>query len=335
MITLRATIKLHTAFGTPLVGDTLFGQLCWAAREQLGNEALAGLLEGYTSGKPWLVVSDGFPSGYLPKPTVPVGANSFAQANVKRADESAPTNAAQQRKAEKNKRWLPVGKAGIPLKEWMALAATDQQAFGAKPVEAPQPHNTINRHTGTTGNSEFAPYTQPQIFHARDQRIDLYLALDETRLPQEALIELLKAVGSHGFGRDASIGLGKFSVESVSANSFAQRAQNRSNEFEPTKTAYLTLAPCAPQGQGLNGDQSYWRVITRFGRHGNRHGISEKPFKNPVLLAATGAVFVPQEAYSERAYIGQGLGSDGQLSKTEPATVQQGYAPVIGIRMEG
>lgn len=316
MITLRATIELHTAFGTPLAGDTLFGQLCWAAREQLDNEALVGLLDGYTNGKPWLVVSDGFPSGYLPKPSLP--AALFAcTSNNRDAD-------INQRKAEKNKRWLPADKAGIPLKEWMTLATNDQQAYGAKPIEAPQPHNTINRHTGTTGKGDFTPYTQPQIFHARGQRIDIHMVLDEARLPQEKLTELLKAVGGHGYGRDASIGLGKFSVESVGANSFTQNAQ---------ANAWLTLAPCAPQGQGLDGDQSYWRVITRFGRHGNRHGLSGKPFKNPVLLAATGAVFVPTDAYSERPFIGQGLGGDGQLSKIEPATVQQGYAPVIGIRM--
>ena len=67
----RATIALHTPFGTPLAGDTLFGQLCWALREAAGGEALGKALEGYTLGKPWLVVSDGFPAGCLPRPTLP------------------------------------------------------------------------------------------------------------------------------------------------------------------------------------------------------------------------------------------------------------------------
>lgn len=175
--------------------------------------------------------------------------------------------------------------------------------------------------------------------------------LDETRMSQDTFLTLLQAVGSYGFGRDASIGLGKFSVETplVGANSSSQDIGNRSNKFEPTNpphvganlfaqhpqpNAYLTLAPCVPQGLDFDGDKSYWRVLTRFGRHGNLHGISEKPFKNPVLLAATGAVFVPQAEYASRAFIGQGLGGNGQLSKIEPATVQQGYAPVVGIRME-
>ncbi|OGT18809.1 MAG: hypothetical protein A2342_00685 [Gallionellales bacterium RIFOXYB12_FULL_54_9] len=217
-------------------------------------------------------------------------------------------------------------------------AVNDKEAFAnGKPVEAPQPHNTLNRLTGTTGEGEFAPYTQPQIFFARDQRVDVYCVLDESRLSLETFQTLLEAIGSHGFGRDASIGLGKFTVESICADFVGATdshnvIENRSNKFEPT--AWLTLAPCAPQGLGFDGDKSYWRVITRFGRHGNLHGLSCKPFKNPVLLAATAAVFVPQDNYSPRQFIGQGLGGGGQLSKIEPATVQQGYAPVVGIRME-
>ena len=67
----RATIALHTPLGTPLAGDTLFGQLCWALRDAAGSDALGKALEGYTQGKPWLVVSDGFPAGCLPRPTLP------------------------------------------------------------------------------------------------------------------------------------------------------------------------------------------------------------------------------------------------------------------------
>ncbi len=316
MIALRATLELHTAFGTPLSGDTLFGQLCWTAREQLGNDQLTLLLEGYTAGRPWLVVSDGFPEGFVPKPTVPAA----------RANELTGTGvaSAQQRKAEKAKHWIPLAETAATLSQLLAAAVNDKRAFGDQPVEAPQPHNTLNRLTGSTGEGEFAPYTQPQIFFAGGQRMDIHCVLDETRLSVETLLSLLQAIGSHGFGRDASIGLGKFSVESLTVYTFAKHTQ---------ADAYLTLSPCAPQGLGFNGVQSYWRVLTRFGRHGNVHGISEKPFKNPVLLAATGAVFVPQALYTPRLFIGQGLGGKGLLSKIEPDTVHQGYAPVVCIKI--
>ncbi len=46
MITLR--IRPLSPFGTPPLGDTLFGQLCWAIRHQSGEARLRELLDGYT-----------------------------------------------------------------------------------------------------------------------------------------------------------------------------------------------------------------------------------------------------------------------------------------------
>ena len=67
------TLSPLSAFGTPLAGDTLFGQLCWTLRHQLGNARLDELLLGYTRGKPFLVVSDALPAGHVPLPNVPSG----------------------------------------------------------------------------------------------------------------------------------------------------------------------------------------------------------------------------------------------------------------------
>ena len=71
MNALRITLKPLTALGTPLAGDTLFGQLCWALLMRHGEAALDDLLYGYTEGHPFAVVSDAFAQGMLPRPTVP------------------------------------------------------------------------------------------------------------------------------------------------------------------------------------------------------------------------------------------------------------------------
>ena len=308
----RATIALHTPFGTPLAGDTLFGQLCWALREAAGNDALDTALEGYTQGKPWLVVSDGFPAECLPRPTLP---QIFE-----------PERAADARKAAKKKRWLPVTRSAEPMRQLLTDGLlTDAEAYGKAPRIASQAHNTLNRLTGTTGEGEFAPYTQAQTFFAAGQRIDVYLVIDSERSSAEQIAQLLGAVGATGFGRDASTGLGKFSVETLAACSLPGH---------PQANAYWTLAPCAPQGQGFDGARSYWKVLTRFGRHGNEHALSGTPFKTPILLAATGAVFSSAGELASRAFIGHGLGGDGTLSKAEPATVHQGYAPVVPLLLE-
>ncbi|MQM29078.1 MAG: hypothetical protein CRU78_00400 [Candidatus Accumulibacter phosphatis] len=310
----RATLALHTALGTPLAGDTLFGQLCWALREAAGEAELGRRLDGYTSGRPWLVVSDGFPAGYLPRPTLP---QHF----------SAPVADPAQRKAARKRHWLPVDRTGKALAEQLAGAVNDQQAYAGKPPQqSVQAHNTLNRLSGTTGEGAFAPYSVAQTFHAKEQRIDVYLVLDSERVSADEAGSLLTALGSGGFGRDASVGLGKFSLQNIEAAAFTAPA---------AANAWWTLAPCAPQGQGFVGSESYWRVLTRFGRHGNALALSAHPFKTPVLLAATGAVLVPAGGLAAaRSFIGQGIGGAGLLSKAEAATVHQAYAPIVPLALE-
>lgn len=316
----RATVCLHTPLGTPLAGDTLFGQLCWALREAQGEAELTRRLSGYTAGQPWLVVSDGFPTGFLPKPTLP---QNF----------EPPQSDTAQRKAARKKRWIPVASPDNntfdllqnPLRDLLASAVDEATAFSRAPQSTVRTHNTLNRLTGTTGEGEFAPYTMPQTFYVAGQRIDLYLVLDDTRTTPTEIADLLSALGANGFGRDASIGLGKFTVATLDE----VKTPNHSKA-----NAFWTLAPCAPQGQGFAGAKSYWRVLTRFGRHGNLHALTGKPFKTPVLLASTGAIFKPENAFKTARFIGQGLGGDGGLSKAEPATVHQGYAPVLLVFTE-
>lgn len=306
----RATLALRTPLATPLAGDTLFGQLCWALREAAGEAELVRRLQGYSEGSPWLVVSDGFPAGHLPKPTLP---QHFA----------APVDDPTKRKKLKSQRWVPLEQAGARLSTLLASAVDDETAYGVAPRHAVQAHNTLDRRSGSTGKGAFAPYTVPQTFHGAGQQVDLYLVLDERSTADEAG-QLLAAVGSSGFGRDASVGLGKFTVAGVAP--IALPAADRAN-------AFWTLGPCAPQGQRFAADTSYWRVLTRFGRHGNALAIAGKPFKTPVLLAAAGAVLTPAEDLAERVFVGQGLGQ-GRLSKADPATVHQGYAPVARLHLE-
>jgi CRISPR-associated protein Csm4 len=308
MTPLRLPLTLRAPLGTPLAGDTLFGQLCWAVREAHGVNELTRLLDGYLQGQPWLVVGDGLPAGHLPRPTVPAPAQVDPKA----------------RKEAKGKRWIAFSDAGKPLSVMLAAAKNDQEVFGKdrEPIATRVQHNTLNRLTGTTGSGEFAPYTLPQTHYASGQEIDVWCVLDESRCPATRLRELFATIGAIGFGRDASIGLGKFEVGELAS------------AVPPAPTfaaAHWTLGPCAPQGLGFDGERSYWRVLTRFGRHGNLLALSNNPFKNPVLLAAAGAMLVPAGEFMPRLFVGQGLSG---VSVSEPATLHQGYAPVLPLQLE-
>ncbi len=312
MQTYRFTLQPLSALGTPLAGDTLFGQLCWTLRHQLGNDSLTSLLEGYTQGQPFAVVSDALPHDHLPLPSLPSG--------------TWQAGAGSDRKALKKKRWLSINSLREQLSKWQHLAQTDS-ALGATKVRA-QPHNTINRQTGTTSTGMFAPYTMSQTWLKPDSQFDVYVALDSARLPVALLQAAFVYIGQHGFGRDASIGLGKFSLEGEAIPM----------TWEPpghgAPNAWLTLAPRAPQGLGFCSVRSHWHCITRFGRHGDVAVQSGMPFKRPVLLAKTGSVFWPEQLDTRHVFIGQGLGGMAEpVSLAMPETVQQGYAPVVPIHI--
>jgi CRISPR-associated protein Csm4 len=325
MDTLTLRLELRSPFGSPLLGDMLFGQLCWALRHRHGERHLQERLDGYVAGRPFAVVSDAMPVGYLPRPALPL--SLFPE--VPGAD----------RKQVKKRVWLPLAALERPMTEWLEHCQSEAElvAACAPPEQAnaplaphpkaitvlhPQPHNSINRLTGTTGRGEFAPYTQMQRWSAEGVALCLRLVFDAERISAETLTDLFNDIGTVGFGRDASIGLGKFEVEPMQVPWPSQSDPN----------TCLTLAPCAPQRQGCRADRSYYEVFTRFGRHGDQAVQLGNPFKTPVLMARAGALLTPSRLPND-PILGQGLGGDGRLSKVIPETVQQGYAPCVAVHL--
>ena len=298
----RFTLTPQSAMGTPLVGDTLFGQLCWAVRNRFGEARLSELLEGYTAQRPFMVVSDAFPAGFLPLPTLP---STFWE-----------TKTETDRKSLKKAQWVNISDAEkSAVKFWQECAL--QANFQFQKETQDQFHNTIDRQINTTGEGKFAPYSTELTWFGAKQKFDLYVVLNENRFSLEELQKVLEDVGNVGFGRDASIGLGKFRCENPQIVNFAQSNAN----------CYLTLANCAPQSLGLNKEHCYYQITTRFGRHGDIQALSSNPFKKPIILAKPAAIFTPKK-YEPRLFLGNGLSG---ISHAQPNAVHQGYAPVLNL----
>jgi CRISPR-associated protein Csm4 len=321
METIHLTLRPRTAFGGPIRGDTLFGQLCWAIRNRFGEARLTELLAGYAD-HPFAVCSDAFPKGFIPRPALPL--HRFERIG----DED--------RKQVKRRQWLPLEAIDRPVREWLALCKTEAEAARAAGADADtrepsiaeshdQPHNSIHRQLGTTYGGEFAPYSQPQHWYPSGLQLDLWLVHDSARIGAGEVVECLRDIGTTGYGRDASTGLGKFDVESIGTEPLPRAG---------TANSCYTLAPCAPQGLRLDPGRSFYHPFTRFGRHGDRAVLGGRPFKNPVLLADTGALLTPA-GLPDFPIIGRGLGGNGELSRAITGTVQQGYAPCIFVDLEG
>lgn len=298
----RITIEPLTAFGSSLLGETLFGQLCWAIRYQQGEARLRELLEGYGEGRPFAAVSDAFPSGYLPLPSLPV---SFWE-----------DDPGTDRKVLKGRRWIreEVLKGTAP-RAWRNKAVSDADllrggAFSAKEVRV---HNTISRLSATTGKNEFAPFKSSQTWFAPGMALDIYAETDG-RLSEDELRKAFEFVGQSGYGRDASAGLGKFSVCGL--------------EAVPAPAASETVMTLASSFPGAERPKQMWyRVKTHFGRHGGDAALGANPFKQPLLLAERGAVYEFSERKA-RSVTGRGITG---VSLSDPETVHQGCAPVVAL----
>ncbi|OIO57141.1 MAG: CRISPR-associated protein Csm7 [Alphaproteobacteria bacterium CG_4_10_14_0_2_um_filter_63_37] len=308
MRTFTTRLTPQSPFGTLLKGDTLFGQLCWAIHNRWGNERLSELLDGYTAGRPFVVLADALPAGHWPRPNLP--GHWFTPL------------AQEDRKAAKRRMWLPHAHFATPVADWLHHCVADDTLPGGAPQPHPHPHNSIDRRSNTTGDG-FAPYTLERHWYGKDAQLDLHLVLDQSRLSAADLEQALRDIGELGFGRDAGIGLGRFKVAPL--EEAALPSQEGAN-------AWLTLAPCAPQGLAWNAARCFYQPFTRFGRHGDVGVHRGNPFKTPVLLANSDAVLSPA-VMNTPSFIGQGLGGEGSLSKAIRDTVHQGYTPVLGIKL--
>ncbi|HHL19536.1 MAG TPA: CRISPR-associated protein Csm7 [Thiothrix sp.] len=308
----RLRITPQSAFATELLGDTLFGQLCWAIRHRLGETHLQTLLQGYTENKPFAVVSNAFPQGMIPRPSLPV--HYFAEANGKEKKSS-------ELKILKKRIWLPLEAVETPLAQWQQHSKSNKEVGDIK--QRLQAHNTLNRLTETTGTGAFAPYTMTQYWYQQGTTLDIYVLFDDTQCSAAELQSCFDDIGCFGYGGDASIGMGKYRIDAFSPYPLPSQAH---------ANACLSLASCAPQGCGFDPQRSFYQLSSHFGRHGDiAANMRAKPFKNPVLMTQAGAVF--STPVPKNGFIGQGLGGNGQLSKSIHETVHQGYAPVIGIHL--
>jgi CRISPR-associated protein Csm4 len=327
-VTYCAVLRPQTAFISPMVGDMLFGQLSATLAQQHGSDALTALLAGYTTGTPFAVISDAFPSGYLPKPRLPIA--MVKQALGSQATEQDPT----QRKAAKKQAWIPLASLPKLHTEPASLTALWKAATELpdkqKSQSTPETHNSINRHTNTTGEGGFAPYSVSATWTSGD--LQVYCVLDTARFTVDKLKAVLQAIGQWGYGKDATVGKGKFSVVGDITATPAPESNLKPNTASPLHH-WWTLAACAPQGLGFDALHSYYVPVTRYPRHGGE-ALHASPYKAPLLMADTAGVFASTSA-DHRHFIGQGLGGDSSpdasISRAMPATVHQGYAPVIAL----
>ena len=265
----KTTITPTSNFATLLKGDTFFGQLCWAIKFTFGQDRLKELLSSYDT-KPFLVVSDAFAKGYLPKPSLP----SFL------LDEDANT-----KKQNRKRVWLTLEQ----LQNGALHQAKTNEEVDSEDISTSVVRNSINYLTATTGGDGFDPYSVEEL----SLRLkDIYFLIDTTVFTEEELEQSLHTMSMLGYGADTTVGKGRFEFGVLQEVDITKNA-----------TTYMALSPVVLED--ISAKECFYEPFTRFGKTGYDRAITNA-FKKPLLLANGGAVVVFEQNQSLQ-YIGKAI----------------------------
>ena len=294
----KITLLPKSSFGTVLKGDTLFGHFCWMIKYKFEKEKLEQLLTDYKEGKPFLIVSDGFLSGYLPKPKMP----SFCLGED-----------ASNKKENRKKIWLTLKDL---LDSNFTKAKREDEIVENKDTEEIIVKNSLNYLTFTTDKGNFAPYANKEYFLNKK---DIYVLLDEEQLNFEEFKEILQFFSLYGYGKDVTIGKGRFEVESITPL-----------DIDFTSKYFMSLSPFVVTDKEKIED-IYYEPFVRFGKFG-AEWANFNAFKRPVLFADSASVIIFKESQNKK-FMGCAI-EDIALSEhpEQKKSIQQGYTILLPLK---
>jgi len=265
----KTTITPTSFFASKLQGDSIFGQMCWMIKFIYGNNKLEELLNDYKV-NPFMIVSDGMPNDYFPKPTLPP---YLLNEDI------------NQKKLNKKKLWLSLEDL---QKGNFNFAKTSEEIDYAQ-KEFSQIKNSLNYKTFKTDSKNFAPYSDSLIELSKS---DIYFLIDEDRFDLKMLKKTFELLSKNGYGKDATNGKGRFEF-----------SEFKKIDFFKSSTTFMALSLFSPKN--LKAKEIFYEPITKFGKHG--YFLANKnAFKAPLLLAKSGAVIIFDEK-KDIQYIGRSI----------------------------
>ncbi len=322
-------INLQSPLATPLQSDTLFGHICWAVRflKWEKDDKLAEFLDCYEENVyPPLLISNGFPVGYLPKPVIP----PVTQKDLGKIF-------GKENRIENSYRIKTIKKTDIIPKEkfkqlsrevitpFNLFKAIDESYDDIKQLKDREQsvliqHNTIDRIKGRV--KEGGLYSNEETFFNNDSgKFEVYLRTNYFTI--EELQRIFTFIGTGGFGKDKSTGKGSFTFEIK--NGFDLADSEKPN-------AFMILSSYIPTEK--DPTEGYYHILHKFGKLGGLYakGISEinsNPFKVPLVMFSAGSVFFDKD-YNHGKVYGSLLKDVHQNKKIR----HYAYAFPLGINLE-
>lgn len=298
----KATLHLTSAFGTPWQADTLFGHWCWSIVRHKGPDFLTSAFLGeYRRGTPPVLISDGFPSGWLPRPL-----------GVEPKDQEALLP-----KTERIRQYRTI-KDGLEA-HWLTVEEFNRVRHGEIVYPKSQPHtairvvakNQIDRLTNTAGGPAGTVYDFTERYLPE---VDVYWRLADGY--EELVRDFLANLVHTGYGKRKSVGYGQ--VESFTFETF--------DKFPSIAEAngFVTLSSFVPGA--ADPRDGFWRTTVKYGKLGEEGAVTGQPFKRPLIQLTAGSCFYDAPV---RDWYGRLIAA----VTTDPAVVHYGYAFPVSLRL--
>lgn len=302
MQTYRCRFVLASATATPWQADTLFGHLCWHLVRTRGERHLTeGFLGRYRDEDPPILLSDGFPAGYLPRPrgaALPAGREAMSK-----RDRVASYRAA---KDLLEARWLTLD-AFNAWRDGSPTAAGEQPGPAVRVVSK----NAIDRLSNTAGGPGGALFDFTE--HCLDA-VDVYWRIADDLEP--AVRDFLDDLARLGYGKRKSVGYG--ALASCTLEPFSG--------FGPVADAngFVTLSHFVPKAN--DPTEGFWTTRVKYGKLGEELATSPQPFKAPLIQLEAGSCFYDAPPRPWYGRLVRGL-------TRNPEVVQYAYAFALPMRL--
>ena len=300
----KIRLKILSPTATPWQSDTIFGHICWQVAFGNWEQNIKEFLEPFLEGKPPFILSDGFPDGLLPRP---IHSKSMQSLRLESIDQYAVVKRLNKSKYLSVDDFMNICQ-GKPL-----AAEPKSEVWGKMEIL----HASIDRNTGTT--SGVGELYQTEVIYLEDESynniINIYLLCEPDW--KEKTLDLLVKVSASGYGKDKSVGCGRFKIIDIKGGNELLAVDN--------PNGFTTLSSYIP----VKGDpgKGRWKIRTKRGKLGEGAG-GENPFKRPLIQFEPGAVF---QADSPRTWYGRMVSG---IAPGMPEAVQCGYTIAVPMKLD-
>ncbi len=320
-------LTLTSPIVTSFQSDTLFGHICWAINYLKWDDErrVEDFLALYDRGELPLLISNGFPKDYLPKPIVrPLLqeelSSIFGEENRKENSYKIKTIKKTELICKSDLLQIIKGQISPRVLFWKLSDnfEREEENRGRMKQEVVH-HNTINRITDrvTTGL-----YEQEEVFYSQDfNEFEIYLKTNY--FDEDDLKRIFVFISMGGFGKDKSTGKGRFDFSIIEGTDL---------EGSDNPNGFMTLSSYIPHpGAPTEG---YYEILLKYGKLGGSFAggsaeVNNNPFKKPLIMFRPGSTFYDQRYDENRIY-----GSLLTDVHKNPKIRHYGYAFPLGINME-